>query len=50
MCNGHATALALVINLILSFTYGFALRLKMIASSMSSFAFTTLIVRRFVKT
>jgi hypothetical protein len=50
MCNGHATALALVISFILSFTYGFAFRLKMISSSMSSFAFATLIVRRFMKT
>jgi hypothetical protein len=50
MYNGHAPALALVISLILSFTYGFALILKIIASSMSTFAFTTLIVRRFAKT
>jgi hypothetical protein len=50
MCNGHAIALVLVISLILSFTYGFALRLKIIASFVSSFAFTTLIVKRFAKT
>jgi hypothetical protein len=30
MCNGHATALVLVISLVLSFTYGFAFRLKLL--------------------
>jgi hypothetical protein len=50
LCNYHATTLALVIDLTWNFTYGFALRLKTIASFASSFAFAILIVNRFVET
>ncbi len=50
MCDGNANTLALFIGLIWGFTYGFALGLRIIVSPTPPFAFTIVIVDRFVGT
>ncbi len=50
MCDGHVNTLALLIGLTWGLTYGYALGLSIIVSSMPPFAFIIFIVDTFVET